>query len=92
MKIKTLLAATLMTAALSGCGNFTYESEIIPGAEAEMFSVCDANGGFVRGWVKPSNLHFNGTASVQQYRTIYHVECGNGVQLDRMFLGKKQPD
>lgn len=92
MKIKTLLAAALMTAALSGCGDIIDEAELIPGAAEEMIAVCAVNGGFERGWTTPANLYFHGTASVQQYRTMYHVKCSNGARLDRIYLGKKQPN
>ncbi|WEM34356.1 hypothetical protein [Xanthomonas phage X1] len=89
MKIKTLLAAVLMTVALSGCGEIIEESEIIPGAEAEMVAMCNVNGGFVRGWVTPMNKYSAGKVSIlEQYRTAYHVECVNGAKIDKLFEGK----
>lgn len=90
MKIKNLLAAGLMVAALSGCGTYIQESEIIPGAEATMVAMCDANGGFVRGWVTPANKYSSGKVSfLEQYRTAYHVECANGAKIDKLFEGKE---
>lgn len=85
---KKLLSAIFLTLALAGCG-YPDEVTIFPGSESLMVGMCDINGGFVRGNVTERNRqYYRSSRAGLTYRTTYHVECANGVVIERTFEAK----
>lgn len=84
--MKTLLTALALSFALTACGDYTYESEMFPGAEAEMIAMCAANGGFDRGQARAADQYSTSRyPQIIAYRTTYKVQCKNGARIDKTY-------